>query len=540
MTRAKDALGFLRGVNENTAHFCQPLFMKTTNRIGVSPECEMNVNADFISPCHCEITCRQENGLFVALITDKSDNGTYLNGKLIGQGQTVILYPGSIISFVSGHLSVMYIQAHKKDLNYSFEEDFLTPLYPKNKKKSKEISVTTKTIGSGSQAEVVLANVSFDLRHQLACKKYRNKYGISHLNQKALKNTELSILESNKHANVMSMISEFEKDRCTHVFLPLYVGGTLRYRINRSSPILEDDAFFIFHQIASGLQYLHQKGIIHCDLKPDNILLTDLSEKPRVVINDFGLSIYSKPENCWPSNYGTLAYHSPEIVREENFTENVDCWALGVILYEVLSKQHPFADRRDTQREIKHNILNEEPNLELLRGASSQAKELIAKLLEKDPKERLSTKNCFSNAHSSWMYKNCDQAFYTAYLKSQKHFKKERAFWFDGEEDVLEEPVPEIIHPDDDKAVTENLKRKRGSSILVNNKRKSDYIHRHEDDFLCLQEELFPTRTLQKKTLLECLSTTKNESGHSSGSSKSASLQLTVSKTEYKVHTSSS
>lgn len=65
------------------------------------------------------------------------------------------------------------------------------------------------------------------------------------------------------------------------------------------------------------------------------------------------------------------SYHSPEIVRDEKFTENVDCWALGVILFEVLSKQHPFADRRDTEHEIKHNILNEEPNLELLRGASS-------------------------------------------------------------------------------------------------------------------------------------------------------------------------
>lgn len=137
------------------------------------------------------------------------------------------------------------------------------------------------------------------------------------------------------------------------------------------------------------------------------------------------------------------------------------------------------------------------------------------------------------------MYKNCDQAFYTAYLKSQKHFKKERAFWFDGEQDIVEEPVPEVIHPDEDEALTDDLKRKRGSSILVNNKRKSDYIHRHEDDFLCLQEELFPTRTLHKKTLSECLSNAKNGSGHSTGSSKSNSLQLTVTKTEYKLHTSS-
>ncbi len=109
---------------------------------------------------------------------------------------------------------------------------------------------------------------------------------------------------------------------------------------------------------------------------------------------------------------------------------------------------------------------------------------------------------------------NCKKSFYTSYYRSRKEFKKERAFWF-GDEEIIpnEDPKNAVIHPDDDEKLANELKRKRGdceecmlankrgncNACIIKNKKEKYDLFKHE--CICLNEERFVRRTLEKKPL---------------------------------------
>ncbi|KAI8064123.1 kinase-like domain-containing protein [Thamnidium elegans] len=499
-----NVLGYLRGANTDSQYFLATLPLGKTFGIGSDPNCDIIIDMEYISPYHCIIQSRVENGVSLAYLTDISLNGTYLNGDLIGYNQTVILYPSCVISFVSHYLNLFYIQAHGNETNDQYEEDFLVPLRSDEIEHENRcmISVTNRQIGVGTQSEVFLCNIVKRLRFQLACKRHRKKYFWG-LGSKALK-TELSILESNKHQNVLSVISWFERNNDMYSFCPLYFGGNLQDRIDRPYDIKEEDAFFIYYQISSGLTYLHKNGIIHCDLKPNNILLENYDEKTRIVISDFGLSIKAKDINYWPDDYGTFAYHAPEIIEQKPIDEKVDIWALGIIVYEMLTKQHPFVNKyyfeSETRSEIITNILEKEPDMSLLQSMTEHARNVIKELLSKDPKLRK------SGSQTLWAQDHMDSFFYQEILNVRKSFIRERSMWFNGE--VLKETESETTyHPDNDQdavqLVISRMQLSMDDPKYVFRHRTKHHFTETAEDIKCLNEERYPDRTLLKKRLSE-------------------------------------
>lgn len=110
----------------------------------------------------------------------------------------------------------------------------------------------------------------------------------------------------------------------------------------KGKPLKLDLAKSIIYQVLSGLKYLHENKIIHRDMKPANILM-DKSEI-RYKIADFGVAteVIGKNSNTHRTNTGTPWYMAPEVIKNEAYSYSIDIWAVGCILYELISGKRPY------------------------------------------------------------------------------------------------------------------------------------------------------------------------------------------------------
>jgi serine/threonine-protein kinase len=160
----------------------------------------------------------------------------------------------------------------------------------------------------------------------------------------------------------------------------------LKQRIE-SGPLGIDEAVNIAVQAAEGLREAHDRGVIHRDIKPGNIMLT---EKGVVKIMDFGLAKLSWGEDLTRSAtiLGTVAYMSPEQAAGKKVDHRTDIWSLGCVLYEMLAGRRPFEAGHD--QAVIHAILNEEvaPISRLRKGVPAEIETILLKCLQKDPRSR--------------------------------------------------------------------------------------------------------------------------------------------------------
>jgi serine/threonine protein kinase len=139
---------------------------------------------------------------------------------------------------------------------------------------------------------------------------------------------------------------------------------------------------YILKQLIKGIKNIHQKNIIHKDLKPDNILLkNDLS----LCINDFSLSekvAFSNKECC------AKLYRAPEIYKNEKYSNKIDIWSFGVIMYELMfNSKFLNCDEKDIKSKIENYNIKENKNLNNL---IQPYQKIIINCLSKNPDERLS------------------------------------------------------------------------------------------------------------------------------------------------------
>jgi serine/threonine-protein kinase len=168
--------------------------------------------------------------------------------------------------------------------------------------------------------------------------------------------------------------------------MALYEGETLRARLTRDGVVPVQEALGIARQIAEGLQAAHTAGIVHRDLKPGNVMLLP---DGTVRILDFGLAkARDQSLSETGARFGTVSYMSPEQIRGETVDGRADLWALGVVLYEMLTGRKPF--RGDEEVAIAHAILHDEPELPSMhrRDISAALEGVVLRLLQKDPARR--------------------------------------------------------------------------------------------------------------------------------------------------------
>ncbi|KAA6399333.1 MAG: putative NEK protein kinase, partial [Streblomastix strix] len=189
-----------------------------------------------------------------------------------------------------------------------------------------------------------------------------------------------------------------DKDKA-YLVLEYCENGDLRQYIqkmkNSGTEITNAKAFELIRQITLALNQLHMNGIIHGDIKPENILLT---EDFQVKLSDFGLTRKLQEGRGYTTNHGGTTYYlAPELLHGQSAhgkrmqTIAADIWSLGILLFELLAQKHPFFGSNDidlSPLEIYHRIIDEEP-AELPDHYSNNLKKLIKMMLIKDVARRI-------------------------------------------------------------------------------------------------------------------------------------------------------
>ena len=253
----------------------------------------------------------------------------------------------------------------------SLEEERITP----------SSFVCLALLGKGSFGEVYLVrktntNVKYAmkvLRKERIMGQNLLKYAIA----------ERNILSLIHHPFIVKLNFAFQTSTKLFLILEYCPNGDLGKHLLIEKRFCEKRAKFYLCEILLALEYLHKKDIIFRDLKPDNIVL---DEEGHCKLTDFGLSKEGVKEDQKAQSFcGSLAYLAPEMLKKKGHGKAVDWYLLGVIFYEMLIGVTPFFTLR--KEELFHNI--EFGELNIPEFISSEAAELLRKLLERDPNKRL-------------------------------------------------------------------------------------------------------------------------------------------------------
>ena len=192
------------------------------------------------------------------------------------------------------------------------------------------------------------------------------------------------------HPNICTVHEIDEADGRTFIAMAFIEGESLEQKIE-AGPLKLKDALETAIQTAQGLQAAHEKRIVHRDIKPANLMVTPLgSAQRRVIIMDFGLAQLADLSKLTQSDsaLGTVAYMSPEQTYGQELDHRTDLWALGVVIYEMVTGQRPFQGHYE--KAVMYSITNEEPEpmTALRTGVPMELEWIVGKCLAKELDER--------------------------------------------------------------------------------------------------------------------------------------------------------
>ena len=194
---------------------------------------------------------------------------------------------------------------------------------------------------------------------------------------------ETQLMKTLNHLNVLKMYETFETTNYLMIVVEFISGGDLLSFLRKRNKVSEPIAKFLFKQLIEGLRYMHSQGIIHRDVKLDNILLDADSS---IKLCDLGVSKLIKQGEIMTEQCGTPAYIAPEIISGEGYSGfGADMWSAGVVLYALLSGTMPF--KANNMNDLQNLIISS--NYSEIKEVSKDASNLINELLELDPKKRL-------------------------------------------------------------------------------------------------------------------------------------------------------
>jgi serine/threonine protein kinase len=239
-----------------------------------------------------------------------------------------------------------------------------------------------KVIGKGSFGKVLLVRKR-DSRNLFAMK-VLDKKNIIRRNQVEHTNTERRVLGQIRHPFIVTLHYAFQTRTRLYFVLDYCSGGELFFHLGRCGRLRESLACFYAAEITLALAHLHSLGIVYRDLKPENILLDG---DGHVRLADFGLSKegITAGTTGTGSFCGTAEYLAPEILNRTGHGTGVDWWALGMVLYEMLTGMPPWYTK---EREVLFERVRRSP-LEFPKHVSPNAKSLIQGFLVRDSAKRI-------------------------------------------------------------------------------------------------------------------------------------------------------
>lgn len=232
------------------------------------------------------------------------------------------------------------------------------------------------------------------------------KYINTKNNQKLLNEAkrEISILKNLDHPNIEKIYEYYEKENDNiNIVMELIDGQELFSKLMKETRFSEQNTAIIMYQIFSSIKYCHDNGIIHRDIKAENIIVQD--EKHLFVkLIDFGsCEILTSSKLTSTYKVGSPSYIAPEILNGEEYDYSVDIWSLGVLMYYLLCGNKPFTGT--TEQDIYKEIKTKEVKFKdkIWDNISNEAKNLIKSMLVKNKKKRININQCL---YSDWIINN--------------------------------------------------------------------------------------------------------------------------------------
>jgi len=237
-------------------------------------------------------------------------------------------------------------------------------------------------IGKGSFGKVLQVRKKDNGR--IYAMKVLNKKNILDNGELEHTRTEKNILQKLAHPFLVNLNYSFQTPDKLYFVMDYVNGGELFYHLQKEHKFTPDRVRFYCAEIALGLEYLHNSGVVYRDLKPENILLT---EDGHIILTDFGISKEGLvAEDSRTATFcGTPEYLAPEVLEGKGYTKAVDWWSFGTLMYEMLTGLPPYYSQ-DVQQmyfKIMHAKLDIPDNMD------NDTKSILIGLLERDPARRM-------------------------------------------------------------------------------------------------------------------------------------------------------
>lgn len=241
-------------------------------------------------------------------------------------------------------------------------------------------------IGRGGMANVYKGEDTFLDNRKVAIKVLRSNFendtiAIARFQREAFAMAELS------HPNIAGITDVGESDKQQYIVMEYVGGGTLKQYINEHAPLSNEEAIEITMEILSAMEMAHSHGIIHRDLKPQNVLVT---EDGTVKVTDFGIAKALSETSLTQTNtmFGSVHYLSPEQARGANATVQSDIYAIGIMLFELLTGQIPFDGDSAVAIALKHFQENIPSIINLNRNVPQALENVVIRATAKNTKDR--------------------------------------------------------------------------------------------------------------------------------------------------------
>jgi len=248
---------------------------------------------------------------------------------------------------------------------------------------------------------------------------------------------EADMLKEMQHPNIVKFVDIFIERCFVCIVMEIYRGGDLVDGLQRQGPFDAMQIVHVAYQTAAAIHHLHARMVAHRDIKGDNCMMDRedmLDAECRVVLTDFGTAAVAKPDEPFTSQVGTRQFWSPELL-DKSYGLSVDIWALGVLMYGLVTGRFPFRDEADIRKK----------EVKIRTKVDANCKEYILNMLKKDPAERLTSAQIMAHP----------------YLGSMTS-AKEKAQEAPQEEAFSEANVPEMIRED---GANVGIKDRRGELI---------------------------------------------------------------------------
>uniref|UniRef100_A0A061QUQ0 Calcium-dependent protein kinase n=1 Tax=Tetraselmis sp. GSL018 TaxID=582737 RepID=A0A061QUQ0_9CHLO len=275
---------------------------------------------------------------------------------------------------------------------------------------SEEIQLLpSQVLGEGTSGSVVLGIERMSKRHVAV--KVLPKTGTGAVLRKNLQKIgfELEVLETLQGCpNVVDLVGKFEDAERVYIAMELCTDGDLGCLVEQHAALSESDVACFAYDMLSVLADIHSAGLAHCDVKPENFIVSTDSQGRRMLkAVDFGCAQRIRDGHRLREKTGTPLYRAPEMYSRQ-YGQEADLWSAGMIIYQLICGQMCFWDCLEecTLQSVMDAVLNQEVTFDCpaWKQTSPEAAELVGQLLRRNPKERISAEAALSHR---WFALNC-------------------------------------------------------------------------------------------------------------------------------------